>query len=311
MSYLIHTDYIRSIQDANLQQIITSNQSVLTQAERAAVEEAKSHLRQKYDVSNEFQDTNQWDITKTYYTTNRVYLSATDFSATTAYVNGNYVLYSGSVYRANTSHTGAWNPAHFTFINLQYAIYSAKFPYPLFDYTAIYRRGDQVYWKNKTYTCLIPTAVPSHDTNIQYVQIDQIPFLNVFPDDIVNGVQYWGVGVNYSVPANTQITDTAYWDASDYRDAEMVQRIVDITLYHLHQRISPQNIPALRVIRYMGNAPDRVIKETGDTVYPVYSALGWLQACARGFITPNLPVLQPAKGGRIRYGGNPKNINSY
>jgi hypothetical protein len=86
---------------------------------------------------------------------------------------------------------------------------------------------------------------------------------------------------------------------------------IDIALYHLHARISPVNVPELRIHRYMGLAEDRAMK-AGRVIYPTYSALGWLQAAADGTdITPELPKLQPAKGARIRYGGNPKLINSY
>jgi hypothetical protein len=67
---------------------------------------------------------------------------------------------------------------------------------------------------------------------------------------------------------------------------------VDITLYTLHSNIAPQNIPALRQRRYE-------------------KALEWCLAVAKGDITPNLPMLQPTQGGRIRIGGNIKLGNSW
>jgi hypothetical protein len=36
-----------------------------------------------------------------------------------------------------------------------------------------------------------------------------------------------------------------------------------------------------------------------------------LKAVGKGDVTANLPLLKPAQGSRIRYGGNVKNINSY
>lgn len=94
------------------------------------------------------------------------------------------------------------------------------------------------------------------------------------------------------------------------RDQQMVAYVIDIALYHLHMRIAPKNIPELRTIRYMGKAEDRGILN-GSVVYPSYCALGWLQACAFGDITPKLAKIEPLQGTRIRYGGNPKKQNSY
>ena len=73
----------------------------------------------------------------------------------------------------------------------------------------------------------------------------------------------------------------------------------------------PRNIPELRVVRYMGEPADRETR--GQRIlYPTYCALGWLQAAAIGNdITPDLPVIQPEQGMRIRFGGNQKVTNNY
>ena len=64
----------------------------------------------------------------------------------------------------------------------------------------------------------------------------------------------------------------------------------------------------LRIINCIGNQPDRETRN-GRVLYPTYCALGWLQAASIGDdITPELPLLQPAQGGRIRFGGNFKNV---
>ena len=68
--------------------------------------------------------------------------------------------------------------------------------------------------------------------------------------------------------------------------------VIDITLFHLHSRIAPRNIPDLRKDRYV-------------------NAVQMLQAYARGEMTTKLPLIQPKSGARIRFGGNIKNINSY
>ena len=312
MPYLIPPDYNRVIQDANLQQIITSNTALLNVCATSAEEEAREHLRQKYDVSAEIQSTNAWNKSNTYLAGNRVYLTERAYDTNTTYNIGDYTLYNGFVYVCNTNGTtGTFDPAKFTGINPQYEVYFAINPYPLFDLNSDYKVGDQVYWRNKTYTCLVPTSFLDHDTQLQYNQLQDLPLNNIFPDDIKSGVTYWGNGISYYVPTNTDITDTTFWSNSDNRDQKLVEKIVDITLYHLHTRITPKNVPATREMRYMGGQQDRVVRGDGKVRYPEYSALGWLQSCARGDISPNLPLIQPKQGGRIRYGGTIRNVNSY
>ena len=67
--------------------------------------------------------------------------------------------------------------------------------------------------------------------------------------------------------------------------------LVDIAIYHLHARISPDNIPELRKERY------QYAKE-------------WLMQVADGAINPLLPTGEDKKQ-PIRYGSNPKNQNLF
>ena len=66
------------------------------------------------------------------------------------------------------------------------------------------------------------------------------------------------------------------------RNALIVMYAVDILLYHIHSRIAPQQIPALRGIRYD-------------------SAIAWLKASAKGEISPDLPRIE-AEGTPISAG---------
>ncbi|MBC7383019.1 MAG: DUF1320 family protein [Bacteroidia bacterium] len=76
------------------------------------------------------------------------------------------------------------------------------------------------------------------------------------------------------------------------RDAQMLSTIIDISIYHLHTRIAPRNIPELRQVKYD-------------------NAIAWLKMCAYGEITPALTKIDPTQGMRTRFGGNTKNINQY
>ena len=75
------------------------------------------------------------------------------------------------------------------------------------------------------------------------------------------------------------------------RDSQLLAYIIDLTLYHLHSRIAPRNIPQLRQTRYD-------------------NALAWLKMCAMGDVTPKLE--ERTIGGKIiRWGSVPKNQNNY
>jgi hypothetical protein len=199
-----------------------------------------------------------------------------------------------SIYKSHTAGTtiGTFTPSEWTFINYRYAIYNAPAPKPVFNYKTIYNIGDQVFWKDKVYTCIIPSTNISQSQALQYLTYNNIPYANVFPDDQVNGVQYWGAGVAYTIAANTDILN-AKWAVGDNRSKQVVKIVVDIVLYYIHDRIAPRNIPELRVKNY-----DDSIKK--------------LKKFAEGDTTNiKLPLIQPVSGARIRWGGNVKSNNTY
>lgn len=290
--YLIYGDFKKNIQSENLQQIISADLSILSSAQLAAEAEAQSYLKQKYDVTKEFKDLPVWSNTNAYDAGDRVYLDASAYSNTSTYAIGDLCLQAGNVYRCKAVTTGAFDAIKWDLVGQQYAIFSAVYPKPNFEYTGFYNVNDLVFWKNYTYKCLVQTPLLSHDTGLQYRAIQNLPLPNVAPDDIQEGANYWGNKTAYSVAAGTLPTNTIYWVNSDNRDQQMVIYLVDLVLYHIHARIAPRNIPDLRVKRYD-------------------DAISWLKMCAKGDITPNLPLIQPRQGNRIRFGGNIKQINSY
>jgi len=292
MSYLIFSDFKKQIQQDNLLQIIGNDLAVLNTAELQAIEEAYGYLVQKYETGQEFTDTVKWAYGTTYKATDRVYLDATPYSNTGTYALNSLVLQGGDVYICTTAISVGepFNAAKWQKIGAQYDIFYAKYPKPLFDYYAMYSIGDQCFWKDKAYIARQSSMRIGQD--IQYSKIQNIPPSNVFPDDPLNGVIYWGTGTPYIVPANTLPTDSAYWTFGDNRTQSVLMIVIDITLFHLHSRISPRNIPDLRKDRYT-------------------NAIQMLQAFARGEMTAKLPVKQPRQGARIRYGGQIKNVNSY
>lgn len=298
-SFLIPADYRKQIQDANLAQIISNDQSILESAQLAGEGEAKSYLRQKYDVDMELAATRPWDPTKIYNADVTVYLTAFIYDATKTYAVNDLVYYAqvAGVYKVYICITAvgiveAFDPSKWTAIGLINQIYYGKLPAPLFNYVGVYKKGNIVFWKNNTYTCAQDSTIITPDTQFQQGFISQTPVANVFPDDPVNGVAFWGTPTPYSIAAGTLPTDATNWVVGDNRDQQMVLYFIDITLYHVHSRLSPRNIPELRVERYK-------------------AAIRWLKMCADGDVTPELPLIQPKQGGRIRFGGNPKAQNAY
>lgn len=310
--YLIPADYKKQIQTDNLQQIIAGDNSILTAAELTALEEVKSFLVQKYEIAAELSETRKWDRAVQYGVGDRVYITANAYDVAATYNINDLVLQAGNVYQSiagNVPH--AFNPAEWNLLGSNFQLFYAISPYPIFNVYSPYKIGSQVFWKGRVYTCRIASVLPPFPPNIQDQYYELVPLPNVFPDDPANGVSYWGVGVSYVVTVPSVITNTTQWAVGDNRCQQVLTAAIDITLYHVHSRIAPRNIPELRVFRYMGSDNDRVQVHGRGVQFPEYSALGLLQACAEGRVTPSLTVKQPRQGGRIRYGGKIKQQNSY
>lgn len=290
MNYLYPADYTKQIQDANLQQIISADPTILERAQLAAEAEAASYLRQKYDLSAEFTATTAYVVGRTYSGGDRVYLSASPYNASSTYGAGQLARYSDIIWEcAAFNVTGPWDPAKWIKLGAANALYYVKEPQPLFNQLSIYRVGDKVFWDSKVYTCAIKSLVFGHESALQVGQVQNIPAPNAIPGTPA-GLPQWGAGESYTT--NSSVTDMAKWASGDNRDQQLVMYLIDIALYHVHSRIAPRNIPDLRTRRYE-------------------AAIDWLKMCADGSVTPNLPLLQPRQGSRIRFGGNVKNINTY
>ena len=293
MAYLLQSDYKKLIQTDNLLSVIGQDTNVLAGIELTAQAELVSYLTQKYDCTKEFTDTVAWSNATAYKAKNRVYLTAPPYDNNAVYVTGALILQTGNVYRSIAGNAAQpFTVANWTLIGPQYKLFYVTLPFNEFDLAGNYVIGNQVWWKDSVYTNKIATTFLSHDGMLQFRASNNIPPGNIFPDDAINGLQYWGTAVPYSVTAATLPTDVTKWTAADNRSQQMVTYMIDIALYHVHSRIAPRNIPDLRVHRY-----DNAIK--------------WLKMAGRGEITPSLPLIQPKQGNRIRYASDVKMINTY
>jgi hypothetical protein len=191
----------------------------------------------------------------------------------------------------NTS-AETFNPAHWSLLGNQYDMFYVTKPFPEFDLNSYYPKGSQIWWKNHNYTSIVPSIIESHESELQFGDLNNIPYPNVFPDDPIRGASKWSDNGVYSAMGTT-LTDTSKWTNGDNRNQQMVEVTMDMTIYKLYKRLSPKEIPQGRVDAYS-------------------VALGWLKLASKGTeITADLVKIQPSTGQRIRYGGNVKNVNSY
>lgn len=291
MSYLVLRDYRRVIQITNLYQVIGSDLTILADAEQLAQSVLISKLVQEYQIVQELSNLTAYSYTTIYKAGQRIYLDATAYNATALYSLNDLALQGGNVYVCTTAITIAedFDTDHWTLIGAQYSMYYAAYPNPIFDLYGLYAVGDIVWYADKTYTCLIPTIVYSHQSQLQ--SDSNSTLLNVVPGS-PNGAQYWGTGTDYTVDAGTLPSDIK-WTPGDSRNADIINCFLNIVLFELHSRISPNNVPEVREKRY------------DDT-------MKWLKDAATGTtVTIDLPRIQPLQGSRIRYTSQVKQVNNY
>jgi hypothetical protein len=316
MSYIIPSDYTKSIQAAQLQQITRGDTAMMLQAERTAMERAQGMLMQKYDITAEFTDTALYSTTTIYQAAQRVYTTYAAYVSTNSYVIGNYCSTGGFSYVCTTNTTGAFNHAHWSQIGTSTAIYYAAYPYPYFDLYFQYKKDDYITYKGKIYKAKQSTGSISNIIAVQYGTEDNIPNTNVFPDDGNNGASFWLYISDYTVAANklsaaaynpvtsyaigdyAQFDGSVYiaiaattgqfdptkwrtiWQLGDNRSQLMVTSIVDLALWYIHKQIAPSNIPDLRVDAYN-------------------VAIEWFRKLRDGIEQTTLPLIQPKQGRRI------------
>lgn len=286
--YLFKNDYYRQIQPALLQQLSFSSDSLLEQSEALAVAEIRSYLTQKYDLSLEFKPTRAYAYGVAQKAGDRVYLDAAAYDTTITYQINSLSLNAGGVYRAIAITTGLFNPSAWIRMGSQYDVFFATLPNPIFVASNYYNVGDKVFWNGKSYEALIITPSLDQQSAYQFGTYQGLPQVNAIPGKD-GGAQWKDLGA-YSFTA--PVDDLTKWTFGDNRSQQILSTTIDIALYHLHSRISPNNTPQLRVDRYD-------------------HAKEWLVMASRSEVTADLTRIQPNQGGRIRWGGNVKTINSY
>ena len=275
---LRNNDYLRQIQSDNLSQVIEADNTILLDVEQSAQAEIISYLAQRYQTSKVFTDTTVFDINATYYGKNLIEYTEPEYVVNTTYSIDDRVSYKGKIYINILGCTGVVPTfaTNWTYVTEDKSLYYAKTNEVEWNVATTYAIGDVVWYNDVVYTALQEST-------------------GMLPTETGT----WSAGATYSFdgfyPENT-----TYWTKGDNRNQQIVMYLIDMTLYHLHCRINPRNVPEVRAIRYDGmNA-----LQTGG-------AIGWLKKVASGDVTAELPVILPVQGNSIRYGSVTKNTNTY
>ncbi|MEO6901563.1 MAG: hypothetical protein ABI241_00585 [Bacteroidia bacterium] len=271
-------DYFRLIQSDNLLQIIESNQSVKLDIEHSAQAEITSYLTQRYDVSLIFTDTTKYNNTAVYKGNNLVEYTQPEIDLSKAYIVNDLVSFDGKIYKCLVNCVGVPTNIddNWEYVQDDLMLYYLKLPVDAFNPKLIYPIGSAAWYKDSVYTSIKDSTA-------------------IYPTN----TGFWSAGVPYSVN-NVPPTDVTKWIQGDNRNQQIILYLIDITLYHLHSRINPRNIPDLRKERYDGNSH---VQAGG--------AVGWLKRVASGDVTADLPSIAPTQGLSIRWGSYEQNDNTF
>lgn len=336
MPYLILKDYFATIQDVNLQQVLTNEDEHRLIKQGTALAEIKSYLTQKYDVSDEFRETIPFTFTGQYKAKQLIYLDATAYSASGTYALNAMSLNGGNVYRCTTAIVApeAFTIAHWTLIEAQYTLYYIPTPYPEFNYKTFYNVGDFVWYKDSVYKCLHASATNTQRSNLQYESYADVPYTNQFPGIKVD---QWSAGVPYSFtglwPTFTSADYTAWAALTAYTTG---QRVSYASYIYQAQANNTGTTPGTDITKWLpiswiagdNRNPQLVEMNVQIAIYKLSTRISprnipeiwvknyddcksWLKKCAAGDVTLDAPLLMPSQGRRIRYGSVTKRINDY
>lgn len=307
--YLTTNDYLSVIQKNQLvnqvlNELENEGSAQRRFAEAWAIGKIKGKLSAAYDLDFEITATLPFDPLKRYYAGNRCTIDFPLWVQGTEYTqNQSCVIKNGKGYMCNTTNTDlAFDAVKWTAIGNQYDIYYIKHPHPIFmlevqeskgTYTAgYYEKDDKVWWNNKIYTARVETIILDDAAIIQFINTADIPAPNTFPNDKRRGKDFWTEDSDFYYEGEPPFYNSDIWTLGDNRDPVLMKSLMDLSIWMLHNRIAPNNIPQLR-------------NDNKD------AAFGWINEVNKGTIIVNIMPLQPTQGTNFSGGSAPKYINKY
>ena len=241
MNFLIESDYLHLIRKAVLD-VVVNDSALRLDAEIAAEAEAESYLNTKYDTAIIFRKPAIWETTVAYNFNQLIVLQADLYDNTTDYADEDLIEFQGEIWKAKNDPSPGEDPvsdpSKWDLIGTVDAFFAALLT-QFFKLGVIYNPGEFVEFKGKRYEVDVITTgieLPT-DTNFFTLNTD-------------------------TVPPGTLPSNTTFYTPGDTRNALVKRHVIDITLYELHSRINPRNIPELRIqrrddaIKYLMNVAD-------------------------------------------------------
>ena len=269
--FLLEADYLALIRQDKLDIVDGANDVIRQASEKSSEEEARGYIRNRYNVDLIFAPLQGWATATTFYWGDRIYLTATAFSAVTVYITGDLVSQSGNVYRSTAgSAAHAFNVAEWTLIG---AVGHYQMEADLWDDETVYVTNDIV--KYETTAVRVYYKALAGNTNV-----------DPYNDNGTNWIEI------ESQAGQLPTSAVEYWIAGDSRNPLLVRHMVDMTLYHLHSGVNARNIPEFRIDRYK-------------------DAVQYFKDIARGLVQLDISIIVPEQGNNIGYGSQPINNNYY
>lgn len=288
MAFLCIDDYLESVSEDNLNQIlevargIEGDPEVLANSENKSIARAKEYLSARYKVNRIFAPFLDFSISDTYTYGNRINWTA-DAWVSGVYTEGQFVEYSGTIYRKNsitvgyTTETLPTNATFFLNVGAE-GLYYIAFPAE-FDEDELYVEDDLVTYSYEVYKKNSSTG--GYEENIK--PTDTNYFTRIKTTEYTDELAVTGV-----YPTN------AAWTLGDNRNQSMVECIVNMTLNKIHAVINPRNIPAIRVQGFS-------------------NAIAMLKEYQTGIVTADMPdrELDAQQGYSIKAFSNPPTEHYY
>ena len=214
-AYITQQDLLVYIQQKGLDQVVTIDTYKYNQIIKIAEDQAKSFLRNKFDIDVEF-------------------IGIQTYVATSLYYANDLVLYNGTLYYALLP-AGVGTFAFEQFYNIGDNVY-----YQGTIYQAIQKS-------------VIPSQDSKINTGIMF-KYSELGYINYAPYGDPNSYQQWQVNTtlnnlfvfgkqpSYVIPAGS-IANAAYFTIGDNRDSVIVKCVTLIACYELMRAISPMNVP--------------------------------------------------------------------
>ena len=228
MNYLIEKDYLHLVRKEILD-VVVDSEGKRIEAETAAESEIASYLSARYNTKKLFVKHSNWNPATIYTFNDYVLLTADDYDAAFSYAVDELINFTDSKVYIATSITAAGEdpvstPAKWTLIDANLTFFTALKTDDFVLGTA-YTAGQFVASEGARYECALATDGTQKPTNSQY----------------------WTLNAD-TIAAGTLPT-SASWTKGDTRHPLILRYMVDITLYELHSRINPRNIPEHRIQR--------------------------------------------------------------